>query len=105
MCFCIGSGVLNRYAVFFLVVRLVLISPLQNVTRQPHTAQQRTFLNASKQCLASESNVNITEPIWDILSTLSSHPAQSEPPKDSVKLVENFLSSLFLGLSPPRKVA
>ena len=82
------------------VQRLPVNCHHQNATPRPHTAQQRTFLNASKQRLARESDANITEPTWDTPSTLSSRPAQAEPP-DSVKFAKHLLSSLFLSLVPP----
>ena len=85
-----------------LVVDLILISSSPQVARQPHVAKRRPLVDALKQRLAAESDVDITEPIQSILSSLGPRPAQSEKPEESnediAKLVEDVLSSIFPGL-------
>ena len=55
-----------------------------------------------KQRLARESDVDITEPVRNILSSLERRPVHSEKPKDSsedaAELIESLLSSIFPGL-------
>jgi len=84
------------------VVYSTLISSSPQIIRQLHVAKIKPLVNALKQRLTTESETDTTEPIQNIISSLEPRPVQSDGPKDSgedtVKLIENLLSSIFPGL-------
>ncbi|KAF9644445.1 hypothetical protein BDM02DRAFT_946971 [Thelephora ganbajun] len=73
------------------------------VARQPHVVKRQPLADALRQRLTTESNTDILESIQNVLSALEPRPVESEKPKDpskdSAKLVENLLSSIFSGLA------
>jgi hypothetical protein len=89
--------------VLMLVVDVILIDSSPQIARQPHVVKRRPLADALKQRLAAESDVDISEPIRNILSSLEPRPAQSEKSEDSsegaAKLIEDLLSSIFPGLA------
>jgi hypothetical protein len=89
--------------VLMFVVDLILIDSSPQIARQPHVVKRRPLADALKQRLAAESDVDISEPIRNILSSLEPRPAQSEKSEDAsegaAKLIEDLLSSIFPGLA------
>ena len=91
----------NRYVAIKLHPRKIG-SNLPQATHRPQVVNRKSLSHILKQHLSSDSDPNVTEQIRNILTPPGSHPVHSEkaenPNDDRVKLVQDFLSSIFPGL-------